>query len=99
MRLVTGEGKRIRTGHLEFRWIASPSCHPRVGFIVPKYGRSGVERNRLKRRLREAVRREALGALPAVDVVIRAAPAAYRLRWPVLLDEVVRGTVQLRENP
>lgn len=60
--------------------IASPLALSRVGLVVPRHGQSAVERNRLKRRLREQVRLEWLAALalvPAVDVVLRAHREAY----------------------
>lgn len=82
------EGKRIRTEHLELRAIASPLPHPRVGFIVPKHGYGSVERNRLKRRLREAARLELLPAIPAADVVIRARREAYGASYADLRLEV-----------
>jgi ribonuclease P protein component len=44
---------------------------------VPKYGRGAVDRNRLKRRLRDIVRQGVLPFLPPVDVVIRVRPIAY----------------------
>jgi RNase P protein component len=37
--------------------------HARVGFVVPKYGHTSVDRNRLKRRLRELVRTRLLPSL------------------------------------
>lgn len=43
--------------------MLSPLPHARVGFVVPKYGHSSVDRNRLKRRLRELVRTRLLPAL------------------------------------
>jgi ribonuclease P protein component len=60
--------------------------HPRVGFVVPKHGRSAVERNRLKRRLRELVRTAILPTLPIIDMVVHARPSAYRLSF----DELAR---------
>lgn len=60
--------------------------HPRVGFVVPKHGKSSVERNRLKRRLRELARTVLLPQLAPVDVVIHARPSAYRLRFDELAD-------------
>lgn len=60
--------------------------HPRVGFVVPKHGRSAVERNRLKRRLRELVRTTILHKLPVIDVVVHVRPSAYRLDF----DELAR---------
>jgi RNase P protein component len=43
--------------------MSSALPHARVGFVVPKYGHSSVDRNRLKRRLRELVRTRLLPAL------------------------------------
>lgn len=54
-----------------------------MGLVVPKYGRSAVRRNRVKRQLREWVRLELLPLLQersdirAMDVVIRARQPAY----------------------
>jgi ribonuclease P protein component len=45
--------------------------------IVPRHGHTAVDRNKLKRRLREIVRVDLLPHLPAVDLVIRARPTAY----------------------
>ena len=61
--------------------------------VVPKYKRTGVERNRLKRRLREITRTRVLPALltPPVDVVIRALPQAYDAPFDQLREELVRS--------
>jgi RNase P protein component len=40
--------------------MRSTRPHARVGFVVPKYGHSSIDRNRLKRRLRELVRTQLL---------------------------------------
>jgi len=77
------------------RVIASLRAYPRVGFIVPRYKHSAVDRNRLKRRLRELVRVELLSALPPLDVVLRAAPHAYTKDFDTLRAEVRRLVQQL----
>ncbi|HVX38098.1 MAG TPA: ribonuclease P protein component [Gemmatimonadaceae bacterium] len=81
LQTVIREGKRIRTVHLDVRVLASPLGTPRVGIVVPLHRHSAVERNRLKRRLRELVRTELLPvmrALPnASDVAFRARREAY----------------------
>jgi ribonuclease P protein component len=68
--------------------------HPRVGVVVPKHKRRIVERNRLKRRLRELLRLEVLPRLDAaqltVDVLVRARPEAYGASYAMLRDELVR---------
>lgn len=60
--------------------LASPLGISRIAIVVPRHQHSAVDRNRLKRRLRELVR---LGLLPlvragaALDVAIRARRDAY----------------------
>lgn len=61
--------------------------------IVPKYGHRIVDRNRLKRRLREVLRMDVLPALAghgmSVDVLVRARREAYRARFADLRAELV----------
>ena len=90
------KGKRIRTKHLEVRVLASPLRHPRVGFVVPKYGHTIVERNRLKRWLREIVRTRVLWDLPAIDAVVRIRPSTYDVPFSQLADELVWTTSETR---
>ena len=56
--------------------------------MVPKHGRSSVERNRVKRRLAELVRRELLAQLGNTDVLIRARPEAYQATFDELREDV-----------
>ena len=77
--------------HLEVRTLASPLLHPRVAFVVPKYGHSAVDRNPLKRQLREIVRTRLLGKLPCVDLVVRTRASAYGVTFPALAAELVRA--------
>jgi len=71
---------------------ASPVAHPRVGVVVPKHRRNSVERNRLKRRLREVLRVEVLPRLVDrninVDVLVRARREAYGATFEQLHDEL-----------
>jgi ribonuclease P protein component len=64
----------------------------RLGLIVPKHGQRIVDRNLLKRRLREIGRRQMLPALDArgvrKDVLIRARPPAYLAEFDTLAREV-----------
>jgi ribonuclease P protein component len=61
--------------------------------VVPRYGRPVVDRNRVKRRLREILRREVLPALDgahvAADVLVRARREAYDAAYGQLRDELV----------
>jgi len=98
---VIQQGKRIRTVHLDVRMLASPLAISRVGVIVPRHQQSAVDRNRLKRRLRELVRLELLPALPslreppAVDLALRARREAYRASFEELARDVLTVRAQL----
>lgn len=85
----------MRAGAFELRVGASPLAVPRVGWIVPKYGHGSVERNRVKRRLREVVRLEWLPVLPPCDVVIRALPPAYALDWDAVRRDLRKALARL----
>ena len=56
--------------------------------VVPRHGHSAVDRNKLKRRLREIVRVQLLPQLPAVDMVIRARPTAYAQTFATIATEL-----------
>jgi len=62
---------------------------------VPKYSRTSVARNRLKRRLREIVRTELLPYLPAGDLVVRARREAYEASFGELHEQLVRSRERL----
>ena len=80
----------MQTERLEARAVASPLLHPRVGIVVPKHRRKIVERNRVKRRLRELVRISMLPSLGRVDLLIRAKADAYGSSFEQLADDVAR---------
>jgi ribonuclease P protein component len=69
-----------------------------VGVIVPRYSHSAVERNLVKRRLRELARTEMLPTMGALDVVIRAAPSAYRADYETLRAGVRQAGERLRQS-
>jgi ribonuclease P protein component len=64
-----------------------------VGVVVPKHRRNSVERNQLKRRLREVLRLQVLPRLSErsanVDVLVRARREAYSASFEQLNDELV----------
>lgn len=67
----------MQTELLEARASASLLLHPKVGVVVPKHRHKVVERNRVKRRLRELVRVRLIPGLEGVDLLIRAKPEVY----------------------
>ena len=89
------EGRRWRTTHLELAWRPNQAGHPRIAIVVPRFQFTAVARNRLRRRLREVLRREVLATLPPVDLVVRTKRAAYVATAPVLCGELRAGVRQL----
>ena len=78
----------MQTPHLDVRFAASGLAHPRIGLIVPKHKHSAVERNRLRRRLREIIRVELLPAVQRGEALIRTKGEAYELSFAALRTEV-----------
>jgi ribonuclease P protein component len=70
-----------------------PEKGARVGFTVGRVLGGAVQRNRIKRRLREAVRlrRSALQSACSVDVVINPKKSVLTLEFSVVLEEVGRA--------
>ena len=66
--------------------------------MVPKHKHSPVERNRLKRRLRELVRTRLLPELPPMDLVVRTLPEAYAASFDALADQIQRVGGRLRRT-
>ena len=55
---------------------------------MPRHGQSAVDRNRLKRRLREVIRQDVLPSGRGLDIIVRAAPGAYTVPFADLRIEV-----------
>lgn len=81
-------GRRLRTEHLEVRTVTSLLSHVRLAVIVGKHRHTVVERNRLRRRLRELARIRLIPFHSELDVVIRSLPTAYEASFRVLTDEI-----------
>jgi ribonuclease P protein component len=79
-----------------------PETPPRFGFTVTKQSGGAVQRNRIRRRLREALRLlKPLPARPGHDYVIFARPEALRMSFTSLQAELMRalGKIDTRKNP
>jgi len=95
---VYKQGRRHFSPHMTVFYLrqaegALPGKSSRVGFTVGRVLGGAVERNRIKRRLREAVRlrRSALEGGSAVDVVINPKKSVLTLEFSLVLDEVGRA--------
>jgi ribonuclease P protein component len=93
------KGKRQRTASLDVFASPSSTARSRLGLIVPRHGQRIVDRNLLKRRLREIGRRRVLPWLDdrraKTDVLIRARPSAYATGFEALALEVTQAVEAL----
>lgn len=85
---VRHEGKALRTAALLVRFSPSPHDFLRVGIVVPRHGHSAVDRNRVKRRLRELVRMHVLCLPQSLDLVMWAQPRAYQASFAELRRDI-----------
>jgi ribonuclease P protein component len=71
----------------------------RVGWIVPKLGHNSVERNLVKRRIREILRQDVCPRLlqerVTADILVRARKSAYGAAYSDLRSELVEWTDRL----
>lgn len=81
-------GKRILTAHFEVRASDSLFSQGRIGVIVPKFGNTIVERNRLRRQVREIARTVLFPGIGSRDVLIKALASAYGGEFNSLRDEL-----------
>lgn len=88
---LSAQGHKASTANFVALGLSSAQPQPdaRVGYTVTKKIGNAVVRNRIKRRLREAVRATAEGAaLPGWDYVFIARKNALLCDWPTLLRDV-----------
>ncbi len=99
IRALLRRGRRKKTSHLDVFFLSSNEARPRVGIVVPKHHRRVVDRNRVKRRLREVSRRELLPRLReegiCLDLLIRARREAYEASYRQLRRELLEVTEEL----
>jgi ribonuclease P protein component len=93
-------GRRVRTGPLTVTYLAPPAdaadTPPRVAFTVGKAAGGAVVRNRVRRRLRAALRAlVADGALPSGTYLWGAGAAVATLPWADLVAQVRAAVVEV----
>ena len=88
---VYKSGKRHFAAHMTVFYLARErSDRMRVGFTVGRVLGGAVERNRIKRRMREAVRLSP-ACEAAIDVVFNPRKSVLTMPFSELLSEVSRG--------
>lgn len=93
---VYEHGQRHFARHMTFFFTPGSESEGRVGFTVSRVLGGAVERNRIKRRLREAVRRERQRLGSCVDVVVNPKKSVLRADFAELTQEVGRAFEVIR---
>ena len=82
-------GRRFRTRHFLVNWRENGLAVHRLGMVVQKRFWRAVQRNRIKRCLREFFRhRKVHIPFPAIDIVVVALPGAEKLHPQDIADEI-----------
>jgi ribonuclease P protein component len=89
---VYKQGKRHFATHFTVFYLPRATTGgPRIGFTVGRALGGAVDRNRMKRRLREAVRSNCMEESVCVDVVINPKKSLLRAEFPELLEQSKRA--------
>jgi len=88
---VYKQGKRLFASHMTVFYLRQAEGGARIGFTVGRVLGGAVQRNRIKRRLREAVRLRRAMLQSPVDVVINPKKSVLTVEFPVVVEEVSRA--------
>ena len=89
-RRVYSEGRRRNLDWLVAFSLATGDRSSRIGFTVPAAFGPAVDRNRIKRQLREAVRKHWSELGPGWDIVLNPRRAALELEFPRIGETVCK---------
>jgi ribonuclease P protein component len=81
--------------HTGYRLAHESLPRPRA-IIVPRYQFTAVARNRVRRRLREILRRGVLATFPPVDIVVRAKRVSYQASFAALHADLSDAAARTR---
>jgi ribonuclease P protein component len=88
---VYKQGRRHFSSHMTVFYLRQAEGGARVGFTVGRVLGGAVQRNRIKRRLREAVRRRRALLKAPVHVVINPKKSVLTVEFAVVLEEISRA--------
>jgi ribonuclease P protein component len=88
---VYKQGRKHFSSNITVFYLRRDGEGMRVGFTVGRALGGAVDRNRMKRRLRECVRLTRPSPGPAVDIVINPKKSVRKVEFSVLLGEVSRA--------
>jgi ribonuclease P protein component len=88
---VYKQGRRHFSSHMTVFYLRQAEGDARTGFTVGRVLGGAVQRNRIKRRMREAVRQRRSILKGPVDVVFNPKKSVLKVEFPMLLEEVSRA--------
>lgn len=88
-------GVKVRAKLVDLRRLDPSAKHSRIAVVVAKFSFSAVQRNKLKRRLRELVRLHMLPVLAPMDLLVRARREAYGATFEMLREDITDVTGRL----
>ena len=92
-------GRRHFASHMTVFYLRrAESDSVRIGFTVSRALGGAVERNRMKRRLREAVRLHGVAIGVPVDVVINPKKSLLKAEFPILREEIAKAFRTITEK-
>ena len=85
---IARDGSARSTSLLVLRWVRTERAETRIGLSTPKAVGGSVQRNRVRRRLREILRRRVDAIGPGWDLLLIARPAAGQATFAELGDAI-----------
>lgn len=87
---VFKRGKKIEEDFLCFRFIKTDLKSPRFGFVVGKsYSNKAVDRNKIKRRIRDVIKNNLSDIIEIIDGVIIVRPAKKNIEFEELEKKIL----------
>jgi len=96
---VYKQGRRHFASHLTVFYLRrAEEGGPRIGFTVGRALGGAVQRNRMRRRLREVVRLHRFGLLGAVDIVMNPKKSVLKVEFAELGSEIGRAFEVIKKS-